>query len=450
MTETKFILNGKLELLSPLKLGSGESEHTDSDVLLDAKGKPYLPGTSLAGAVRHHLNPIEQIEKSLWSKLWGDPEKGQPSSIAIYDSELVSSNYNVTRRDGIKINHQTGLVEDKKKYDYQVLERGVQFSFRLSMSIKTDKQNETSETDFAMKLLATLISELESGKVRIGAKTNNGLGQIKLLETEIFRFDLSQANDLKRWWKKDYSNPFRVDMNHTFNLEPSRFSAKIFLELKSSLMIRSYPNLDAEHLPDDMQLHSGDSPVLPGSSLKGALRHRAVRILNTLSKDECKTENLINSLMGHVVENTDEARKGKLRVEETLLKNTVLAQQSRIKIDRFTGGTIESALFQTMPVFKLWQNPNKEYQLLEFTLEDPKDDEIGLLLLLIKDLWTGDLAVGGEKNVGRGSFSGHSAELNICGQTINLDNPLTLPANEKQILECYVQALVDHCERNAA
>jgi len=46
---------GTLRLLSPLLLGSGEDENSDIDLLRDWEGKPFIPGTSLAGAARDYL-----------------------------------------------------------------------------------------------------------------------------------------------------------------------------------------------------------------------------------------------------------------------------------------------------------------------------------------------------------------------------------------------------------
>ncbi|MGQ9815302.1 MAG: hypothetical protein ACUVR3_09155, partial [Candidatus Roseilinea sp.] len=40
-----------------------------------------------------------------------------------------------------------------------------------------------------------------------------------------------------------------------------------------------------------------------------------------------------------------------------------------------------------------------------------KQSEIGLLLLLLKDLWTGDLPLGGESSVGRGRLKGVQAVI---------------------------------------
>ena len=43
--------------------------------------------------------------------------------------------------------------------------------------------------------------------------------------------------------------------------------------------------------------------------------------------------------------------------------------------------------------------------------KDEQDWEAGLLLQLLKDLWTGDLAIGGEKNIGRGVLEGLYARI---------------------------------------
>ncbi len=96
-------------------------------------------------------------------------------------------------------------------------------------------------------------------------------------------------------------------------------------------------------------------------------------------------------------------------MHETVIQQPVTPElvQSRIKIDRFTGGAYPTALFSEQPVFA------KDDTELTLYLEllSPKDYEIGLLLLLLKDLWTGDLPLGGEISVGRGRLRGRSATL---------------------------------------
>ncbi|WP_269849662.1 RAMP superfamily CRISPR-associated protein [Methanosarcina horonobensis] len=51
----KTIVKGKLKLLSPLLLGSGNDDLADIEVMKDSKGNPFIPGTSLAGALRHYF-----------------------------------------------------------------------------------------------------------------------------------------------------------------------------------------------------------------------------------------------------------------------------------------------------------------------------------------------------------------------------------------------------------
>jgi hypothetical protein len=50
---------------------------------------------------------------------------------------------------------------------------------------------------------------------------------------------------------------------------------------------------------------------------------------------------------------------------------------------------------------------------VEMTLRNPECPEVGLLLLLLKDLWTGDLPLGGETGIGRGRMKGREATLTL-------------------------------------
>ena len=56
---------------------------------------------------------------------------------------------------------------------------------------------------------------------------------------------------------------------------------------------------------------------------------------------------------------------------------------------------------------------------LDLCLRTPSDAELGLLLLLLKDLWTGDLPIGGELGIGRGKLKGINATLHAPQGTWN-------------------------------
>ncbi|MFN9649096.1 MAG: RAMP superfamily CRISPR-associated protein, partial [Pseudanabaena sp.] len=137
-----------------------------------------------------------------------------------------------------------------------------------------------------------------------------------------------------------------------------------------------------------------------------------------------------------------EAKASRLIVHESEIKESSELVQSRIAIDRFTGGAMHGALFDAQPVFSGVVE-------LKLELRNPKEHEIGLLLLLLKDLWTGDLPIGGESSIGRGRLQGIHAD--ICYQekkwTIHEKDRLEIiPDGTQESLEIYVQELVNKVE----
>lgn len=185
-----------------------------------------------------------------------------------------------------------------------------------------------------------------------------------------------------------------------------RFFLEATFKLASPLLIRSGQD-STGCAPDVVHLRShrdGElKPVLSGTSLAGVLRHRAERIVNTLDKPD----KILNDVFGIVEKNSKQAKASRLVVHESVIKKTADLVQTRIAIDRFTGGAYHGALFDEQPIF----GSDKTIVTVELELRNPKDYEIGLLLLLLKDLWTSDLPVGGESSIGRGRLQGKDATL---------------------------------------
>jgi CRISPR/Cas system CSM-associated protein Csm3 (group 7 of RAMP superfamily) len=216
--------------------------------------------------------------------------------------------------------------------------------------------------------------------------------------------------------------------------------------LKGSLLIRS--NFGGANAPDFVHLHSKrdnkDVPILSGTSIAGALRARAIRIANTLGKDGINVADSIFGNRRYEDGGKKELTASRLFVEESIIQNSLSLVHSRVKIDRFTGGSYPAALFSEQPVFgKLVGENTLKIQL---KLEKACEKDIGLLLLLFKDLWTGDLPLGGECSVGRGRLNGRSALLNYDGHSWNFsqdgDGPLQLDG-DKYRLEEFVRAFVE-------
>ncbi|MFZ2411041.1 MAG: RAMP superfamily CRISPR-associated protein [Candidatus Methanoperedens sp.] len=162
-----------------------------------------------------------------------------------------------------------------------------------------------------------------------------------------------------------------------------------------------------------VHLHSNRNnrqvPILSGTSLVGALRARALRISKTVGTEE-QAKIFINKLFGLRIESPeDKPSASRLIANETVVEDIIDLVQSRIKIDRFTGGSFPTALFSEQPVF------GKSNTLVKILIDirQPKDAEIGLMLLLLKDLWTGDLPLGGEISVGRGRLQGVRAQFTL-------------------------------------
>jgi len=123
------------------------------------------------------------------------------------------------------------------------------------------------------------------------------------------------------------------------------------------------------------------------------------------------------SLFGFVDEGKHVQQRGRLRVEEHILdaNSVILQTQDRIRIDRFTGSVIEGALFNSEPI---WSKGNPCIRIELTVTQGATPEDKMLLMQILKDLWTEDLAVGGEKNIGRGVLRGHDAKIYNDGELL--------------------------------
>lgn len=458
----KIVLDGQIECLAPMHIGSGKAEHSDMDIIRDAEGKPLIPATGFVGVLRQVIKQQTNGEIANlreYRDFWGYAENtgGKQSALCCSDLTVVENNSSeVVIRDGIRIDNKTGIVESGGKFDFELLERTTERTttrFHLKMEFTYREKDES----FVRKCVATIYNFLETGRIHLGAKTNNGFGRIGLVAeaTELYLFDFSSEGsgprkakntakgDVCNWLMQDFSeNSISVqDLGESFPLKSQRFSIKATLRLRNSLLVRAY--IRDPKFSDASQLKSREDWVIPGSSLKGTIRARAERIVNTLELDN--GEEMIAELFGTVDDKTrsKDVRKGRVRVREIILpKDSFQAeQQTRIRVDRFTGGVIEGGLFDSMPVFA----PEEDKTLaLLIEIDNYKNCDAGLLLLVLKDLWSGDLAVGGEKNIGRGTFQGVRAEIVWDGEEIVLEHDLsTLEEHKKKKLQSFVEAIFE-------
>lgn len=475
----RVVIRGKLILDTPTCLGSGDTDSPlDVSLLRDSiSNYALLAGSSIAGALRSYLREytkgynIKDIRNDITAKLFGDlfsyeNEKNLLSearkielreqdnqSLLIIDDAISTTPIQAEIRDVVKIDSVNRTAADKEKYDLELLEAGTEFNLNFELLIETDE-------DILIKALAIALQGLEAGKIHLGIKKNRGFGRCHVEKWQVWQFDLQNHEKRVQWltfphWETGLSDNYpshdRIAdaLGITLAEEDKRQHLTITAKftLASPLLIRS-GQASTDKAPDVVHLKSqrnGEAKaILSGTSLTGVLRHRAERIVNTLQPDIQKTDHFIDEIFGvdFSKDKTKKLKSSRLIVDEVEINETTDLIQNRIAIDRFTGGALHGALFNEQPIF----GNEKTSLLIKLELRQPKDSEIGLLLLLLKDLWTGDLTVGGTSSIGRGKLQGKEASIQHNGKTWTISQPsptepLVVENPKNENLEQFVTAL---------
>jgi len=419
----RIIIQGDLILETPTGFGSGDKgELIDIPLLLDPlERKALLTGASLAGALRSYLREREcgygemGDKKSLYLNLFGHQEdgEGEQSMLIVHDS--LGDMPTVELRDGVKIDPRTHTARKEHKFDFELLEAGTCFEVRMELLVQEKRSNEL------IRGLAIALQGLEKCEINLGIRKRRGFGKCRVKEWKVCRYNLKEPEGLIGWLKNDVSTQqpetgisALLNATDTDLDKRNSFTLNATFSLNGSLLIGS--GFDDVNAPDSVHLKSkrgGNTvPVLSGTSVAGALRARALRIARTISKN-VNAEAWVDLLFGPPVKSSqdtssrDQNTASKLITAETEIINPVNLVQSRLKIDRFTGGAYPGAFFHEQPVF----GQKSTGITMDILIQNPEDAQIGLLLLLLKDLWTGDLPLGGGIGVGRGRLRGESVIL---------------------------------------
>jgi CRISPR/Cas system CSM-associated protein Csm3 (group 7 of RAMP superfamily) len=471
----RWVIEGDLVLQTPTHLGNGDTDGiVDMPLLLDeATGRALLPGTSLAGALRNYLRERrhgfeQRAADALIEALFGGEkgnDEGNQSALIIDDA--LGAMPQIELRDGVRIDPITrtakidvdnGILRGYK-YDLQLLEAGTTFPLRMELLLSRGNDQQQMK-----QMLALALHGLEAGEVAIGLRKRRGFGVCRVERWRVTRYDFTKPTDLLAWLAEDHpdwkfapgdqrSGQHIADLLGVSleRVEDRRNLCRIHAHfiIDGSLLIRAGFG-EQDRGPDTVHLHSARpggarKPVLSGTSLAGALRHRAERILRTIG-NAAQATTMIDNMFGPArITSGDKqkARSSRLIVSETVIENPVNLVQNRIRIDRFTGSVHGTGLFNEQPVF----GKNDTLVTITLTLRNPQDAEIGLLLLLLKDLWTGDLPLGGEVGIGRGRLKGVEAVIETPQYkakplTISaVDGDRRLTVSDRSTLERYVAAL---------
>lgn len=421
----RYFIRGRLELTSPTHLGNGDAEDLiDMPIRIDEVSKyPLLPGASLAGALRSYLHTRvkgygvkdDAAHLDIAQKLFGYVSDGENPvsklSWLMVDDARATTKPGLELRDGVRISPQTRTAADKKKFDVELLPAGTTFDFSLEFWMPGG-----AEGTEMLRGLATALCGLQNGEIRLGARKTRGFGECKVTGWSVTCYDMSKPDEVLGWIQHQENSQFQeADILTLLNVsalpdkrEQLRLTARF--AIRDTLLIRS-SNTDPQ-APDVVHIRTGKDQALfiPGTSLAGVLRGRAARILQLL----CPTyaQDRLYALFGPDMddENIQQPAGSRIVIRDSKLELARELIQMRVMIDRFTGGALPQHLFDEQIL------TGGEFE-VQITVRNPTTQDIGLLLFLLKDLWTGDLPLGGESSVGRGRLQGKKATLEYANNT---------------------------------
>lgn len=418
----------KANCLSPLRTGGtdGDSE----TVLTGPDGVCFVQGSSLAGAFRGWLE--EDGERmALAEPLFGS-QKGS-GSLIVSDGRFDMA-AQVSTRPRLRINAKTGSADPGGKFDIAQVNAGADFVFELVWLGQEEAPKQ-------LQAIEAMLAAIDAGQIRLGAQKNNGFGKVGLTVTRQF-YDMRRPEDRTAWLEGiDRGQPFALP-----EVVPDRRVCFILTGQIDGLLVKSSARLPKEERKDKQKadenkkgkdkgsytpnLTENNVPVLPGSSIKGAVRAQAERIAKSINLDG----KLVSNLFGNAPD-AETGRAGRVMVEDLRLDQAQTRKISRIRINRFTGGVIRQGLLMEEPL----STPVR----LELSVRQGSDVECALLLYALRDLGLGLYNLGSGGAIGRGYVNvseivvtgpeGRQATLRFDGeQRCQLDDPNNLVADWMQ------------------
>lgn len=347
-----------LELITPLHIGSGERDGiSDAGVVRDFNGLPGIPGTSIQGLLRAAVEEAagEPVAKKIFGCA-GTSNRGTGRGGRLSVSWGVvhdSHNQPVTRRitpscrDGDSVLHDAGrpmlrdhvrlngrgVAAKRGKFDELVVSPGHRFTVRLRFVTAPEDVGADHESD-----LSILENVLFNPALRLGGKTRRGLGRFRILGAS-----------------------YAESSTHTnfisINLSPE--TLWMFGEGPSEVADSS--PVRGTRIEWDGQNRGQPKPVwiIPGSAVKGVLRHRTLFHANRLAGnfiDQAdndaagKAREWLFDLFGTVER---KSMPGKVYIDDVFLpvsSGNLASVQDHVSINPFSGGAKDSALFNDQPL----------------------------------------------------------------------------------------------------
>jgi CRISPR/Cas system CSM-associated protein Csm3 (group 7 of RAMP superfamily) len=440
-------------------------------VATDCNGLPYIPGTALAGVLRHALESdlgketVQQLMGFQGEKKEEGNDDGQGSRLILshaqmvghegrpvdglaeiaWDNDFYKPFQSLPVRQHVRISHK-GAGEDKGKFDEQVVYKGTRFCFEMELV----SDGNSNDTDAWMKMLELF----QSPVFRIGGGTRKGFGELLVKACKTAILDLKNNPDnLKRYLKKtsklndSFWEHDVKDCNKSNNDSDGWIKYKLHLAPEDFFLFSSGLESDnAKMIPVTEKVISWKNPLkptftkeqilIPATSVKGALAHRVAFHYNKkkeiyadqLTEEQLKKEGFdmsieikegqnrlfeiatkgnpaVRALFGYSAKG-DDGQRGKV-IFSDLIEGELTPESKKlfnhVAIDRFTGGAMDSALFNEEVVY----GNGTSYTLnVQVDKKDLKDEYIKVFEAALDDLKNGMLPLGGGTMRGHGRFTG--------------------------------------------
>lgn len=353
----------------------------------------------------------EAFSKENWISLWGDDTDytgkslldrrlRRDDSLPIRQSALTfhavsfPADQPMTTRHGVGIDRTTGAASDGALYEHEFLPRGTKFDIRITAEGRDDETMERdqsegipgpSSSDTVKKLLEFIVDVLNSGAICLGGRTVSGQGTIQVIELKLRRTGkttdtgalTAPADVLDALIGEDEEGtPIPLELGGWSLEEPARIRINwwsptgIFIAEDEKLTKQRKTAKEDENreqgineevheviypLRDPSEEWENAQLLIPGTSIRGALRSRASRIARTIlaARDELSTftshdlheqiaaePNLVRYMFGST------EYRGALTVHDCLSTDRgKLIEVTHNAIDRWTGGVIDGGLF---------------------------------------------------------------------------------------------------------
>lgn len=403
------------ECVQPLHIGS-VSGSTEEVLIHPTNGMPFIQASSIAGVFRSYC---EQAYGSAWSDcIFGSRKFEEDSNASEYASKirftdgLFSNSQNnkikLELRPRVSIDDVSGTVASSiesgtksgQKFNMAYISAGAQFSFSLYLYDAQEKEN-----------VEGIFSAIQQGMLQFGGQKSNGCGYFKINQLLCKVFSLRNEADRKLWFfEDDVMSQIQEyeDLTKQIGVNSGRqnaFDVVVQAQTENELLIKSIAVADAgADVQNSENIRNGKGEyIIPGSSLKGAVRSQMEKIAVYLgNKYGWDAETVIQNAFGSRKAAGQGGKSGNLYFLDTIVgdkeENDRMPLSHRIHIDKFTGGVIQGELFSEKNVAGKLE--------LHITIRNSNnknaEQTCGLLLMALRDLAIGAFTVGSGYSIGKG------------------------------------------------